>query len=160
MALVLLGVLPELRDARTKLDRNPAEVMAAEIETLRARMEGVLEDLDIDEQAAAEMGLECSISEDLKRFRRYETACHRRLQWALKELRRQHRGKDQYLPHVPKTIGIDPEPEAAPEETYDGAVEEISAEEYAESSRPEQPRSSSPSSSYVNISASGPRSNS
>ena len=164
LALDLLGVLPELREGRTKLDANPAEVMAAELAMLKSRMETALDDLDIDEQAAAEMGLESAMSEDLRRFRRYESACHRRLQWALKELRRQHRGgKEAYLPHVPKTIGIAPEAEAEPEteERYDPTVKEMSVEEWAEFTSRNQPRpATSASSSYVNISASSSRYNS
>ena len=56
LALDLLGVIPELRDGRKKLDANPVEVMTAELALLKSRMETALDDIDIDEGSEVSEG--------------------------------------------------------------------------------------------------------
>jgi hypothetical protein len=112
LALDLLGTAPDLRDGPTTLDPPPgddprswlATLVVAEIEKLQKAQETDLADRDARDRAAAELGLELETPRPLSRLRRYEAACHRRLKWALTQIRR---GKS-------STSQADPAPASAP----------------------------------------------
>ncbi len=114
LALDLLGVPPELRDGPTPLDPMPgrepagwlAELSRRQEERLVALRDDVLEALDARERQEAMAGLERRPDADLRRLRRYEAGCLRRLQTAVACLRARKR---ESMPHQPAR-----QPQAAP----------------------------------------------
>jgi hypothetical protein len=91
LALDMLGKPLDLRDAFASLgaEANTAEakaVAAREIAELEQIKSAVLDDLDLDERAAAESGAEIETPRPLALLRRYEAACMRRYLWAREQL--------------------------------------------------------------------------
>jgi hypothetical protein len=90
----LLGIATDLRAAPTVLNPTNGEdprawvagVVAAEVARLKEAKEA-LAGSDARERAAAALGLGVEMPRPLSLLRRYEAACHRRMQWALKQLR-------------------------------------------------------------------------
>jgi hypothetical protein len=92
----LLGVSKEFRDLPGKLDLPGADpdalrthrlsVIAAELDRLRGRRDGVLAALDAEDRTSTKLGLEVGATPALNRVRRYASACARRFQVAFKLL--------------------------------------------------------------------------
>jgi hypothetical protein len=92
----LLGVSKDFRDLPGKLDLAGAEaealrshrlgVIAAELDRLRNRRDGVLSVLDAEDQKMTKLGFEVVPTPALSRVRRYASACSRRFQAAFKLL--------------------------------------------------------------------------
>jgi hypothetical protein len=115
LALDLMGVPRALREAPMALDAGRdglRQFVADQIAGLSARRPA-LEERDGREQAAAMLGLG-EPSDALKRLRRYESACHRRLQWAYGRLKAVPRN----TPRAPFPYAPDPKPTPAPEPPY------------------------------------------
>jgi hypothetical protein len=111
LALDLMGVSRALREAPTALDAGRdglRRFVADQIAGLESRRPA-LEERDGREQAAAMLGLG-EPSDALKRLRRYESACHRRLQWAYGRLKAVPRN----TPRAPFPYAPDPKPEPEP----------------------------------------------
>jgi hypothetical protein len=99
LASDLLGVAPELRDGPSALDlpekdASPESIQAhrlatirGEIDRLRARREGFVGKLDLDDRALTSAGVEVEPDRALGRLRRYASACRRRFDAAAKVLR-------------------------------------------------------------------------
>src|SRR5262249_10218983 len=112
LALDLMGVPRALREAPTALDAGRdglRRFVAEQVAGLESRRPA-LEERDGREQAAAMLGLG-EPSDALKRLRRYESACHRRLQWAYRRLQAGRR----HTPPPPLPYAPDPKPTPAPE---------------------------------------------
>jgi hypothetical protein len=90
LALDLLGTPPDLRDVPGRLETADEQADAAReaIETLTRHKAIALDDLDEIEQEAAVHGTPIVEDRALARLRRYESACHRNMQRALRQLPR------------------------------------------------------------------------
>ena len=93
LALDLLGVRPELRDAGTPVDPIAGDVLevrrgviASEVARLEALVAGPLSDLDADDRAMAESSLGAELTKPLQLLHRYEMAAYRRQQSAWRQL--------------------------------------------------------------------------
>jgi hypothetical protein len=101
----LLGIATDLRCAPTVLNPTNGEaprvwvaaVVAAEIAKLKESKEAVA-GADARERAAAALGLGAEMPRPLSLLRRYQAACHRRMQWALKQLRHGRAASPQAAP--------------------------------------------------------------
>ena len=99
IALDLLGVLPEFREVRTEVDAKEGDDAVAlqsavaldEIEQLKIRKAEWLDDFDAQSREWAICGYSAPDVE-LNRVRRYESACRRRLDAALRQLALAHKG--------------------------------------------------------------------
>ena len=95
LAMDLLGVVPALRDGCTRLDPNPddgqdivvhqAELASREIARLTRKQSDYLDDQDAHEREMAASGYAMP-DRDIYLIRRYEAACHRRLDRAMRKL--------------------------------------------------------------------------
>ncbi len=103
LALDLLGVHPDLRDAETPVD--PAEgdalearsaVVAAEVARLTSLRDGVLAESDAHERALAESTLGAELTKPIQLMHRYESAALRRQRsaWARLDAARKARGPE------------------------------------------------------------------
>ena len=93
LALDLLGVRPEFRDAETPVDPAGGDaleirrgVIAAEIARLEALRDGALADLDASDRALAEATVGAELTRPLQLLHRYEMAAQRRQQAAWRKL--------------------------------------------------------------------------
>jgi hypothetical protein len=119
LALDLMGVPRALREAPTAVDvdaEGRRRLVAERVEGLQSRRP-MLEERDGREQAAAMLGLG-EPSDALKRLRRYESACHRRLQWAYGRLKAVPRN----TPRAPFPYAPEPKPAPAPEPYVSASV--------------------------------------
>lgn len=100
LALDMLGIAHELRDGIMPLvPEHDKEALWArksavrkEIRRLARRRVEVLDARDLAEQRAVIAGEAAEVDTDLALLRRYEGACHRSQQWALKQLKEGRRG--------------------------------------------------------------------
>jgi len=121
----LLGIARDLRDGPTVLNPTNGEdprawvaaVIAAEVAGLREAQEA-LAGSDARERAAAALGLGTELPRPLSLLRRYEATCHRRMQWALKQLRHGRAS----TPHVAPARAVAPAPAAAPASPFDARL--------------------------------------
>jgi hypothetical protein len=119
LALDLMGVPRALREAPTAVDVDAdgrRRLVAERVAGLESRRP-MLEERDGREQAAAMLGLG-EPSDALKRLRRYESACHRRLQWAYGRLKAVPRN----TPRAPFPYAPDPKPDPAPDPYVSASV--------------------------------------
>ena len=93
LALDLLGVRPEFRDAATPVDPAAGDVLeirrgviASEVARLEALRDGVLSDLDAHDRALAEATVGAELTKPLQLLHRYEMAAQRRQQSAWRKL--------------------------------------------------------------------------
>ena len=142
-ALDLLGVAPDLRTGRTKLDPPPgferkqhlAGIVAERLGSLRRRQEQVLDRLDGTDQASRMLAFDAVENPDVRRLWRYEAQCHARFRWSFMRLR--SRSKDPFpstMPEAPRRP-IAPPREHLPEPDPDGpppVEEELTDAELAE----------------------------
>ena len=95
-----------------------AAVVAAEVAGLREAKEA-LAGSDARERAAAALGLAAELPRPLSLLRRYEATCHRRMQWALKQLRHGRHS----TPHVePAPAVASPVAPASPPAPFDARL--------------------------------------
>ena len=116
MALDMLGVAHVMRSGHTPLDPIDAThpsttwlstVAEDEIRKLRDSMP-MLEDHDAHEQEMAIHGLEPTPDAELKRLKRYESACTRRKQWAYTKLMARKRSQWSSQPAPVEMPGVSP----------------------------------------------------
>jgi hypothetical protein len=124
LALDLLGVPPELREGETAVDPplsmlqndGPAfryQVAKDQVMRLTALKDQILDPLDADERAVAEIGIGAEMTPALQRLHRYESACSRRYHKALKYF------LDRDRKRAPADAPRAPEPRQAPPPTPD-----------------------------------------
>ena len=115
LAQDLLGIIADFRDIPCAIDlehADPADVrthrlsvIAAEVVRLKDLAENTLAELDATDRAYVAAGVEIEPDRSLARLNRYNNACHRRFQAAIKVLKSS----------TPPTNRTQPTPEAAPE---------------------------------------------
>ncbi len=117
LALDMLGMARELRDGIMPLvPEHDKEALLARKSAVRKeirrleRREEVLDARDLAEQRAVVAGEAAEADTDLALLRRYEAACHRGQQWALKQLKEGRHGVNTHhlpLPTTPSPPALD-----------------------------------------------------
>ena len=112
LALDLLGTPKEFREVPGLLDGDRCALVAEQIAQLDAWQAGPMADLDDLDRAHAEVGLGRDLDKPLNLVRRYEAACVRRMEKALKAFDRKQRPAA--VPEV-RTPVVTPIPVNAPQ---------------------------------------------
>jgi hypothetical protein len=121
LALDLLGIRPELRDAETPVDPAGGDalearraVVASEIGRLESLRDGALRERDAAERALAESTLGAELTRPLQLMHRYEMAALRREERARRRLDAARAAREHDAPPAPRHADPAPAPQPAP----------------------------------------------
>jgi hypothetical protein len=113
LALDLLGIHPELRDAETPVDPMGGDVLearravvASEIARLESLRDGRLAERDADERAMAEATLGAELTKPLQLLHRYMTAAWNRYRLALRKLEQARRSREGVPAEKPRASSL------------------------------------------------------